>query len=243
MHNLKTLKLLAKGRLIKTFLPSKRKITDYFIEVAYKRFNPEDIKVIFDIGSRDRMESVELHNHFPNAKVYAFECNPLMIPVAKENTKSFSRITVVPKAVNEYDGTCTFFPIDTNDPDVGNPGASSIFETSEDFKMEQKKIEVPCTRLDTFCSENNIDGIDLVWMDLQGAELLALKSMGEKLKTIKLIQSEVEFQEMFKGQDLFPEINDFFISNEFTLLDPKRIAISQAKDSFTDVMYSGPSEK
>jgi hypothetical protein len=48
MHNLKTLKLLAKGRLIKTFLPSKRKITDYFIEVAYKRFNPEDIKVILE---------------------------------------------------------------------------------------------------------------------------------------------------------------------------------------------------
>ena len=32
--------------------------------------------VIFDIGSRDCQQSIEFYNPFPNAKIYAFECNP-----------------------------------------------------------------------------------------------------------------------------------------------------------------------
>ena len=32
--------------------------------------------VIFDIGSRDCVQSIEFYHTFPNSKIYAFECNP-----------------------------------------------------------------------------------------------------------------------------------------------------------------------
>jgi len=43
------------------------------------------------------------------------------------------------------------------------------------------------------------------------------------------------------GQDLFDDIHEFMVKNKFTLLDSKRIAKCAAKDSFTDVIYIGPS--
>jgi len=37
----------------------------------------------------------------------------------------------------------------------------------------QNKVEVDCIRLDDLCGQLQIDVIDLIWMDLQGAELRA----------------------------------------------------------------------
>ena len=31
--------------------------------------------VIFDIGARDCLESIQFYKKFPNAKIYSFECN------------------------------------------------------------------------------------------------------------------------------------------------------------------------
>ena len=32
--------------------------------------------IIFDIGSRDCLQSIEFYKEFPNSIIYAFECNP-----------------------------------------------------------------------------------------------------------------------------------------------------------------------
>ena len=181
--------------------------------------------VIFDIGSRDCAQSIEFYNVFPNAKIYAFECNPNTIDICRKNIENYKdRITLIEGAVCDYDGEIAFYPINQKETITtwadGNPGASSLFKSNGTYTMEhyvQDEIKTNCHRLDSIMKLNNIPKVDIIWMDLQGAELLALKSLGEYFKSVKYINTEVSYKEMYSGQVMFNELNHFIISNDFSI--------------------------
>lgn len=181
--------------------------------------------VIFDVGSRDCQQSIEFYKTFPNAKIYAFECNPNTIGLCKANIKSYSdRITLIEGAVTDYDGTTTFYPINKQKTKTtwkdGNPGASSLFKTNGHYTIEhyvQDEIITDCHRLDTVMTKHNIPNVDIIWIDLQGAELLALRGLGSCLKNVQYIHTEVTHNEIYSGQVMFPEFNAFMLQNGFHL--------------------------
>ena len=183
-----------------------------------------DYHVIYDIGSRDCMQSIEFYNSLPNAKIYAFECNPNTLDICRNNIENYKdRITLIEGAICDYDGEITFYPINQSKTVTtwkdGNPGASSLFKATGNYPHEkyvQDEIKVKCHRLDTII-KNGIPPPDLIWMDLQGAELLALKGLGESINTVKLIYTEVSYQEMYSGQVLYNELNRFLTGNQFIL--------------------------
>src|SRR5947208_27178 len=130
------------------------------------------LSTVFDIGSRDGLQAVELAAAFSDARVVAIECNPNMLQTCRRNIAPYERISLVDKAINSFTGQCRFYPIDqertvTDWPD-GNPGASSLFLARDDYPAEkyvQNEVAVECTRLDELCRQLNIDAIDLIWMD------------------------------------------------------------------------------
>ena len=188
-------------------------------------FKNKEVEVIFDVGACHALESVELSKKYPNAKVYTFEANPVSYNVCLENTEGYDSITVINEAVNDYDGVCKFYPMDKEKTittwEDGNQGASSLYRANGQYdfieKYVQYEIEVPCTRLDTFCERNGIDKIDIIWMDLQGAELKALQSLGSLLDTVQIIHTELEMNPMYEGQCLFSDVNEYLTNNGFDL--------------------------
>jgi len=194
-----------------------------FINQKFKSL--KNVDVIFDIGSCHCLESVEFAKKYKDSKIFAFEANPESYQVCLNNSKDYPSIEVINQAVNDYDGSCKFYPMDKERTVTtwkdGNQGASSLYRANGAYdhieKYVQYEIEVPCTRIDTFCEKNNIDHIDVVWMDLQGAELKALKSMGEILDTVQIIHTELEMNPMYDGQCLFSDVNDFLTNNGFDL--------------------------
>lgn len=175
-----------------------------------------DINLILDIGARDLTESIFLSEKYPNSKIISFECNPQTLPICKENLKNHPNIELIDKAVNEYDGTCKFYPINPSKTKTtwedGNPGASSLFVANGNYPFEnyvQDEIEVNCCRIDTILRERNVDKVDIIWMDLQGAELIALKSLGDILKNVSIICTETEINPMYENQALFNDIDNF----------------------------------
>ena len=188
-------------------------------------FKNKEVEVIFDVGACHALESVELSKKYPNAKVYTFEANPVSYDVCLENTEGYDSITVINEAVNDYDGVCKFYPMDKEKTittwEDGNQGASSLYRANGQYdfieKYVQYEIEVPCTRLDTFCEKNDIDKIDIIWMDLQGAELKALQSLGSLLDTVQIIHTELEMNPMYEGQCLFSDVNEYLTNNGFDL--------------------------
>ncbi len=72
--------------------------------------------------------------------------------------------------------------------------------------------EIETKRLDDI---EEIEDMDFLKIDIQGAELLALKNATQKLKKCLVIQSEVEFLPMYKEQPLFGDIFNFLIGQGF----------------------------
>ena len=201
-------------------------LTNFYNAIDSKFSNPDDVLVIFDIGSLHCLESIEFSKKYKKAKIFAFEANAESYKVCLENTKDIDNITVINKCVNDYDGECVFYPINPEKTITtwfdGNRGASSLFKSNGAAdhieKYVQDEVKMPCIKLETFCLENDIKKIDAIWMDLQGAELLALKGLGDVLTTVKVIQTELEINPMYENQCLYGEVNAFLTEKDFNMI-------------------------
>jgi FkbM family methyltransferase len=81
-------------------------------------------------------------------------------------------------------------------------------------------IGIETTTLDAFCQEENIEEIDFLQIDVQGADLDVLKGAINLLnKTISAIQIEVEFSHLYVNQPLFSDVDIFLRNQNFTLFD------------------------
>ena len=194
--------------------------------MAYFQFNESidknKVKTIFELGSRDLIDAKKLIKHYDNAMCYSFECNPDCLIECKKNKAKFNedenkRIILIENAVSTDNNKVLFKPFDLSI--YNNMGASSMLEI--DFSMRnkndpdynkgkvQKEIEVNGIRIDTYMENNNIQNIDLLCIDLQGYELQAIKSMGEKIKTVKYIITECSIVSTYKNGTTFSELNDY----------------------------------
>lgn len=84
-----------------------------------------------------------------------------------------------------------------------------IFDTTE---------EINTISLDEFVKKKKIDGIALLWLDLQGMEPIVLRGSKHALSITRLIHTEVSFKETYKGVEVFSDLNDFLVSSNFRLL-------------------------
>lgn len=81
-------------------------------------------------------------------------------------------------------------------------------------------VGVETTTLDAFCQEENIEEIDFLQIDVQGADLDVLQGAINLLnKTIYAIQIEVEFSHLYINQPLFADVDTFLRNQKFTLFD------------------------
>ncbi|MFX3635405.1 MAG: FkbM family methyltransferase [Candidatus Pristimantibacillus sp.] len=206
-----------------------------FASLGVELFGESTITTIVEIGARDCDETLLFHALFPHAKIYAFECNPYTIPVCRNAVQGIGAISLVEKAASSQDGTTSFYPINPHFSPAYNPGASSLYKASGKYPLEnyvQKEVVVDAISLKTFMKTNQINRIDLLWMDIQGAELLALQGLHERIKDVKIIHLEIEFFEIYKDQPLFDSIHSFMSKHDFLLLEATGL-----NPFFGDVIY------
>src|SRR5437868_570763 len=102
-----------------------------FRSISYDALEGRASKVILEVGARDCRETLDFHRAYPDATIYAFECNAATLPLCQRAVAGNSKINLIEKAVTDHDGLVTFFPIDqektVTDELDGNPGASSLF--------------------------------------------------------------------------------------------------------------------
>lgn len=199
------------------------------IEFELKSFlNLQDPVVIFDIGACTGEDSVRYAKLFPNANVYSFEPREDNIEIMNGLLKDYGlkNITVVPVALSENKGIAKFYLSSGNpqnheeDWDHGNK-SSSLLPPSKHMKeyfswLEFNSfIEVETDTLEDYCARNNIFKIDLIHMDVQGAELSVLEGAKSILDSIKLIWLEVENVTLYENQPLRWDIEIFMKENNF----------------------------
>lgn len=198
---------------------------DRFAEIVRATLGAGSVRTVFELGARECGETLDFAAAYPQARIVAFECNPATLPACRSAVAGNARIKLVEKAVSDRNGTIRFFPTDPERTVTkhagGNPGASSLFRARPDYPHEkyvQNEITVQTTTVADVMAAEGVAQIDLLWMDVQGAELLALKGFGERLADVRLIHMEVEFLPIYEGQALFGDVHAFLVQRGFRLL-------------------------
>lgn len=232
---LKSLKKKFKGMFrarnahrLKAFVPStSTQEVENILSIAQEACG--EIRHIFEFGSRYGEDSCEFAKNIEargiKAHIWSFECNENTIEQCRSAVGAYSSITLTESAVSDSDGFISFYKINPQQTGTthadGNQGASSTLKASGKYPMEQyvqDEVKVPCLRLDSFMARHNISHIDVLWMDIQGGELSALKGLGERIKDVKLIYSEIEFMEIYENQPLFEDIKHYLDERGFVFL-------------------------
>ena len=197
-------------------------------------FRKSDRLVVLDIGACEGEDSIRYRRMFPMAMVYSFEPLPSNLSRIEDNLLHFGvddLIEVLPFALSDTEGSAMFYvssgvpPQKRNDENwnYGNK-SSSLLEPTIGLKENyawldfQETIEVKTKRLDAFCQEKNLQQIDFIHMDVQGAELKVLEGAGTSLKLVKAIWTEVENVELYKSQPLKRDVESFLRSHGFIKL-------------------------
>lgn len=216
----------------------------------FNRIDKNQITTIFELGSRDLLDAINLLHNFQDGKVYSFECNPDCLIECHKNISNLNetekkRIVVVDKAISIHNSKVSFYPFDLQK--YNNMGASSMLKidfslrdkSDPDYNKQnpQKEIIVDGIRLDTFIDENCIDRVDLLCIDLQGYELHALKSLGRHLDKVKYIITECSIVSTYTNGATFKEVSEYLNDHNF-----KYVSSNKFGDNFPDLNLSGFSE-
>ena len=186
--------------------------------------------VIFEIGSCEGEDSIKYSRLFPNGSIFSFEPLPDNIELIEKNILKYevNNILVFNKAVSSSNGTADFFvssgrpdnAIDS-DWDYGNKSSSLLAPANHkqlvNFIKFERKIEIETITLKSFCLANNINHIDFVHMDVQGAELMVLEGAEDFIESVKIIWLEVSKLDIYKDQPLADDIAAFMKKNNFIL--------------------------
>ncbi|HEY3862549.1 MAG TPA: FkbM family methyltransferase [Verrucomicrobiae bacterium] len=201
-------------------------------------------KVIFDCGANIGWMTHELEKRFPLAHIYSFEPNPKVFETLSAAYRGDPRVTVHQNAIAGRGGSLNFF----QNP---NTGVSSFFEPAgynktHWAKKEGKIIEVKAVTLDEFCGENGVDRIDILKLDLEGAEYDAVAG-AEKLfaeQRVGIIHTEVNYVPFYKGHRLFDEFTQLLRSKNYHLYNiyaPHETLVRQA--TFANAIFLSQSTR
>jgi FkbM family methyltransferase len=140
------------------------------------------VRTIIDLGANAGQAAVYLHDRFPDASILAVEADPEIARLAARNTAADPKTKVIAAAVTDHDGTATLTRL------PGHSWGSNLFAAWSG--PQSPRVQVRSVRLATLLREHHIDLVDLLKVDVEGAELLALTS-DTALADVRMVMGEL----------------------------------------------------
>ncbi|MGE3333110.1 MAG: FkbM family methyltransferase [Rhodospirillaceae bacterium] len=131
--------------------------------------------MILDCGAHIGLASLFFKDRFPAARITAFEADAALAETCRENFASFSLpdIEVIAAAVWTHDNGVSF--------------AQSSDDAGHVTENQQDAVKVPSVRLRSYLNTP----VDLLKLDVEGAEFALIEDCGETLKNARNIVMEV----------------------------------------------------
>lgn len=206
----------------------KKRISNFFftgkssdkLEVYLLKYLPRNKSInIIDIGAHagSFVENIEKYYHIKKAILV----EPIK-ELANDLQKKFNKkeYAVFQNAVSDNNGESLSFQINEF------AETSSLFEFNkamkelENVNIQLNRVETVTTRtLDSIVNETALQEIDLIKIDVQGAEHLVLKGANNTLKIAAFLWVEVSFKPLYNGSSTFKDIYEIMDNNGFKLLE------------------------
>jgi FkbM family methyltransferase len=173
--------------------------------------------VIIDCGAHIGSDSIELARVFKKSTVYSFEAVPAVYQKLVYATRKHPNIWCFNTALSSVSGSGTMYV-----SSGGSDGSSSLLEpdvhlTDHPDVSFEKSIQVRTLTLDDWASENAVVSVDLLWLDMQGAEFLMLQASRVILRTIRAIHTEVSMRDTYKGVVKYRELRQWLEDRGFVV--------------------------
>jgi FkbM family methyltransferase len=154
-------------------MPTERSETDWAREIV----GAVEYPTIIELGAHNGDDGRRILNAcHPAPRLYlAVEADPRLIPALEKTIGGRPGVVIVQAAIGDRDGQALLYLSDGNSATGYGTGSSSIrrptkhLETWPDITFSAA-VEVPAITLDLLAIQHAIDGVDLIWCDIQGAE-------------------------------------------------------------------------
>jgi len=145
-----------------------------------------DVRMVFDVGANCGATTVHLARHYPDAEVHSFEPGAEARGYLERNAARFPNVRVHPIGLYSVDDEVPLFHGD------GDLGMGSIH--SRGVNLESSEL-VRLRAAGPWAAEHGIERIDVLKVDVEGAEVEVLTSLAPLLPSVKVLYLEYDSRE------------------------------------------------
>ncbi|MBL4624214.1 MAG: FkbM family methyltransferase [Flavobacteriales bacterium] len=194
------------------------KNTIYQLKKLLNKLTKKPKVTVMDVGANIgfyalTMESILTDN---NCTVHAFEPNPYTYKLLEQNVENNNKSNIILNKIG-LSSEKGSFELTYNE---GNLGTASIYAQANSMS---KTVAIQTIKLDDYCKENKIDSIDVLKVDIEGAELDFFKGAREIISQSKtcIIIAEIVEENCIRAGYSASELYDFIIQLGFDAYLPK----------------------
>lgn len=189
---------------------------------------------VVDVGCRWGPESFWLQ--LPNVRVIGFD------PDAEECRRLAglagpgAAVRYVPVALGARPGPARLFLTE-------QPACSSLYPPDTGLIRARPSLEVitpagesqvQLQTLDAWSAAEGVERVEYLKIDTQGSELGVLQGAERTLETVRVVEAEVEFNPIYRGQPLFGDVDAYLRRRGFVLWRLSQLAHYHLPDGLSD---------
>ena len=189
---------------------------------------------VLHIGANSGAECKEYYNNGVEQTIWVEPIKEVFEQLWK-NIQHYPNVIVFNNLIDKEEKEVEFNISDNNGE------SSSMYEFGEHKEMHSnvhftKKITLKTIRIDSLLKD--LTNYEFINLDVQGAELNCLKSMGTLLNQINYVYCEVNKTEVYKEIPLFDELCDFLNYKGFDLKETGQwVKNIKGQDAWTDAFF------
>lgn len=217
---------------------------DSLFEAQRRIWGRDDALTVVDAGAHHGHTTLQYLDAFPNCRVIALEPASANHAVAATALAPYgARVELLQVGLSDTSSTADLRL-------TSHSGAHSLLEVG-DMRFYDEPVDIlppepiETVTLDHLCKQRSIDTLDILKMDIQGGELMALKGAQTMLArgAIRLIVLEVLFQPLYKDQPMFWDLADYLRTHRYALQGIYQLrhhSQNHALLCWADAIFAGP---
>jgi len=180
-------------------------------------------KGILHVGANTGQEAVDYDRH--TKKVVWIEALPHIYEKLLLHIQRYPDQIAIKACVSDEDGKTVTFHESNNEAQSSSFLELGTHKTAHPEVHYVKDHKMTTIRLDTLLDNSELidfgHDLDFLAMDIQGAEMLALKGLGSRISQFKYVYLEVNTNYVYEGCALLPEIEKYLKAMGFKIVEQK----------------------